>query len=72
MIPLLPCNLDTALEEKKKNKRLLNSYETISAMPSASSKAYCRHQQLQGVLCQLAAAQASTFSMVQEGDDALL
>lgn len=37
-------------------------------MPPASSKAYCRHQQS----CQLAAAQASTFSMVQEGDDALL
>lgn len=70
-IPLHLCNLDAALGEKEK-KRLLNSYETISAVPPTSSKAYCRHQQLQGVLCQLAAAQASTFSMVQEGDDALL
>lgn len=41
-------------------------------MSPASSKAYCRHQHLLGALCQLAVAQASTFSMVQEGDDALL
>lgn len=54
------CGSSTALQcgydfmRQKKKKRLLNSCESISSLPPASSKAYCRHQHLGGEFCQLA------------------